>query len=107
MERYSEYKVGDIVETLRAWGRRCVWRVVDGMEALGSWLASRGCSEASFWHRISKSNSLSFAKEALLRDPKVPVKRRIHVFCALCAISVLHGAGAWAYTQSMVQALRI
>ena len=65
------------------------------MEALGTWLYNRGCSEASMWHRISKANSMFHAKKALFCDPKLPVKRR------------LHGAGEWAYTQSMFQALHI
>ena len=81
--------------------------MVEGMEALGSWLDSRGCSEASLWHRISKGNSLFFAKKAMLCDPKVPVKRRIRAFYSTCVAAVLHGAGEWAYTQSMFQALRI
>ena len=46
------------------------------MEALGTWLDSRGCSEASLWHRISKANSMFYAK----CDPKLPVKRRIDAF---------------------------
>ena len=53
--------------------RRWVWRVVEGMEALGMWLDNRDCSEASMWHRISKANSMFYAKKALLCDPKFPV----------------------------------
>ena len=67
-------------------------RLVEGMEARGSWLDSRGWSEASFLHRISKGNSLFFAKKALLCDPKVPVKRRIHAFHSTCVAAVLHGS---------------
>ena len=77
-------------------------RSVEGMEALGTWLENRGCS-----HRISKANSIFYAKKALFCDPKLPVKRRIGAFCSTCVPAALHGAGDWAYTQSMFQALRI
>ena len=77
------------------------------MEALGTWLDNRGCSEASVWHRISKANSMFYAKKALFCDPKLPVKRRIDAFYSTCAPAALHGAGEWAYTQSMFQALRL
>ena len=62
------------------------------MEAVGSWLDSRGCSEASRWHRISEGNFRFFAKNALLCDPKVLVERRNHAFYSLCAAAVVHGA---------------
>ena len=41
---YTEYKAGDVVEIISNNGRRWVSRVVEGMEALGTWLDSRGCS---------------------------------------------------------------
>ena len=34
---YTEYKPGDVVEIVSNNGRRWVWRVVEGMEALGTW----------------------------------------------------------------------
>ena len=77
------------------------------MEVVGSWLDSRGCSEASRWHRISEGNFWFFAKKALLCDPKVLVERRNHAFYSTCAALVVHGACDWAYAQSMFQALRI
>ena len=77
------------------------------LEALGTWLDNRGCSEASMWHRISKANSMFYAKKALFCDPKLPVKKRIKAFYSTCVPAALHGAGEWAYTQSMFQALRI
>ena len=80
---------------------------VEGMEALRTWLDNRGCSEASMRHRISKANSMFHAKKALFCDPKLPVKRRIDAFYSTCVPAALHGAGEWAYTQSMFQALRI
>ena len=58
-------------------------------------------------HRISKANSMFYAKKALFCDPKLPVKRRIDAFYSTCAPAALHGAGEWAYAQSMFQALRI
>ena len=82
-----------------------VW--LEGMEALGTWLDSRGCSEASMWHRTSKANSMFYAKKALFCDPKLPVKKRFDAFYSTCVPAALHGAGEWAYTQSMFQALRI
>ena len=90
---YIEYKTGDVVEIISNKGRRWVWRVVEGMEDLGTWLDSRGCSEASLWHRISKGNSLFYAKKALLCDPKVPVKRRIHAFL----LDVCCGGASWSW----------
>ena len=59
------------------------------------------------WHRISKANSMFYAKKALFCDPKLPVKRRIDAFYSTCVPAALHGAGEWAYTQSMFQSLRI
>ena len=59
------------------------------------------------WHRISKANSMFYAKKALFCDPKLPVKRRIDAFYSTCVPAALHRAGVWAYTQSMFQALRI
>ena len=50
---FTEYKPGDVVEIISNSGIRWIWRVVEGMEALGTWLDKRGCSEASMWHRIS------------------------------------------------------
>ena len=40
-------KTGDKILITRSKGRRWEWRVVEGFEALGSWLDTRGCSEAS------------------------------------------------------------
>ena len=67
---FTEYKPGDTVEIISNGGVCWIWRVVEGMEALGTWLDNRGCSEASMWHRISKANSMFFAKKALFCDPK-------------------------------------
>ena len=86
---FTEYKPGDVVEIVSNSGRRWVWRVVEGMEALGTWLDNRGCSEASMWHRISKGNSMFCAKKALFCDPKLPVKRRIDAFYSKCAPAAL------------------
>ena len=77
---YTRYKAGDVVEIISNYGRRWVSRVVEGMEALGTWLDSRGCTEATLCHRISKGNTMFFAKKALLCCPKLPVKRRTHPF---------------------------
>ena len=71
---FTEYKPGDVVESISNGGVRWIWRVVEGMEPLGTWLDNRGCSEASMWHRISKANSMFYAKKALFCDPKLPVK---------------------------------
>ena len=103
----TEYEPGDTVEIISYGGVRWIWRVVEGMEALGTWLDNRGCSEASMWHRISKANSMFYAKKALFCDPKLPVKKRIEAFYSTCVPAALHGAGEWTYTQSMFQALRI
>ena len=82
--------------------------MVEGLEALGSWLDVRGCSEASLWHRLAKANSLFNAKKPLLCDPKILVKRRIQCFLLYLRVAAaLNGAGEWAYTQSMFQAIRI
>ena len=103
----TENKLGDVVEVISNSGRLWTWRVVEGMEALGTWLDNRGCSEASMWHRIPKANSMFYAKKALFCDPKLPVKRRIDAFYSTCVPAALHGAGEWAYIQSMFQALRV
>ena len=59
------------------------------------------------WHRISKANSMFYAKKALFCDPKLPVKSRIDAFYSTCVPAALLGTGEWAHTQSMFQALRI
>ena len=104
---FTEYKPGDVVEIISTGGIRWIWRVVEGMEALGTWLDNRGCSEASMWHRISKANSMFYAKKALFCDPKLPVRKRIDAVYSTCVPAALHGAGEWAFSQSMFQALRI
>ena len=96
---FMEYKPGDVVEIISNNGIRWIWRVVEGTEALGTWLDNRGCSEAIMWHRISKANSMFYAKKALICDPKLPVKRRIDAFYSTCVPAALRGAGEWAYTQ--------
>ena len=73
---FTEFKTGDVVEIISNSGIRWIWRVVEGMEALRTSLDNRGCSEVSMWHRISKANSMIYAKNALFCDPKLPVKRR-------------------------------
>ena len=57
------------------------------------------------WHRISKANSMFYAKKALFCDPKLPVKKRIDAFYSTCVSAVLHGAGEWAYTHSLCSGL--
>ena len=65
---YTEYKPGDTVEFFSEWARQYVWTVVEGMEAVGTWLDKKGCSEASLWHRISKRTALFFAKQKTRRE---------------------------------------
>ena len=103
----AEYKTGDKIVITSSKGRRWEWRVVEGLEAVGSWLDVLGCFEASLRHRLAKANSLFYGKKLLICDPKIPTKRRIHAFYSTCVAAALHGAGEWAYTQSMFQALRI
>ena len=86
---FTEYKPGDTVEIISNGGVRWIWRVVEGMEALGTWLDNQGCSEASMWHRISKANSMFYAKKALFCDPKLPVKKRIEAFAYRLLFTVL------------------
>ena len=68
--RYHGIQTCDTVEIISNGGVRWIWRVVEGLEALGTSLDNRGCSEASMWHRISKANSMFHAKKALFCDPK-------------------------------------
>ena len=103
---YTEYRPGHTIEIMSKRDKKYTWHVTEGMEALGTWLDSRGCSETSMWHRISKGNSLFYAKKALFCDPKIPVCKRISAFYSTCVPTVLHGAGEWAFTQSMFQSLR-
>ena len=104
---YTQYKPGQTVEIVSKSGKRHVWHVTEGMEALGTWLDSRGCSEATMWHRISKANSTFFAKKALFCDTKIPVKKRIDTFYTTCVPKVLHGAGEWAFTKGTFHSMRI
>ena len=43
---FTEDKPEDVVEIVSNSGKRWDWRVVEGMEALGTWLDNRGYSEA-------------------------------------------------------------
>ena len=99
---FTEYKPGDVVEIISNSGIRWIWRMVEGMEALGnvarqSWLFR----EASMWHRISKANAMFYAKKALFCDQNLPVKRCIDAFYSTCVPVALHGAGEWAYTVNV------
>ena len=40
----TNYKPGQSVEIVSKSGRKNIWHVTKGMEALGTWLDSRGCS---------------------------------------------------------------
>ena len=62
---FTEYKPGDVVEIISNSGIRWIWRVVEGMEALGTWLDNRGCSEASMWHRDLQSQLHVFTRRRL------------------------------------------
>ena len=66
-------------------------------------MVGQSCSEAT----QDLQSKLFYAKKALFCDPKLPVKKRIKAFYSTCVPAALHGAGEWAYTQSMFQALRI
>ena len=57
--------------------------------------------------RSPKQTPCFYAKKSLFCDPKLPVKKRIDAFYSTCVPAALHGAGEWAYTQSMFQALPI
>ena len=100
---FTEYKPGDTVEIISNGGVRWILACGGRYGGTGMWLDNRGCSEASMWHRISKANSMFYAKKALFCDPKLPVKKRIEAFYSTCVPAALHGAGEWAYTQSMFQ----
>ena len=83
--------------------------------ARGGWFGGVGLVAGCTWllrgeplaQNRKEPSSLFHAKKSLLCDPKVPVKRRIHAFYSTCVAAALHGAGEWAYTQSMFQALRV
>ena len=90
---YAECKTGDKIVVTSNKGRRWECRVVEGLEALGSWLDVRCCSKASLWHRLAKANSLFYAKKSLFCDPKIPIKRRIHAFYSTCVAAALQENG--------------
>ena len=104
---FTEHKPGDTVEIISNGGVRWIGHVVEDMAALGTWLDNWGCPEANMWCKISKANSMFYAKKALFCDPNLQVKKRIEAFYSTCVPAALHGAGEWAYTQSLFQALRI
>ena len=58
------------------------------MEALGTWLDSRGCSEASLWHRISKGNCVipNFQSRGVL----TPFIRSVLLRCFMVVVNGLH-----------------
>ena len=102
---YTDYKSGQTIEIVSKRGRKCIWHVTEGMEALGTWLDSRGCSETSMWHRISKGNSLIYAKKAFSVTPRFRSASAYQPFYSTCVPTVLHGSGEWAFTQGMFQSL--
>ena len=67
----------------------------------------RGWTLVAAQRHLQSQLHVFFLKKALLCDPKLPVKRRIHAFYSTCAVAVLRGACEWAFTQSMFHALRI
>ena len=102
-----EYKPGDVVEILSNSGRRWTWRVVEGMEALVRGWTIVAARRPSVWQQDLQSQFHVLREEGFVCDPQLLVKRRIDAFHSTCAPAALHGAGEWAYTQSMFQALRI
>ena len=67
-EPYTNYKSGQKIEIVSKNGRKYIWHVVDGMEALGTWLDNRGGSATSLWHRISKGKYVLREEDAVLRS---------------------------------------
>ena len=63
---YTQHKPGQTIEIVSKGGRKYTWHVKEGMEVLGTWLDSRGCSETSMWHRISKGNSFVLCEKGPL-----------------------------------------
>ena len=62
--------VAGAVHGVQTWWYCWIWRVLEGMEALGTWLDKRGCSEASMWDRISKASSMFYVKKAFFCEGK-------------------------------------
>ena len=105
---YTEYGPGDVVEIISNNGRR--WGLASG--------GGHGCTghvAGLAWLLGGPARGTEFPKPTpccTRRRPcsaiqKLPVKRRSHAFYLTCAAAVLHGAGDWAYTQSIFQAPRI
>ena len=103
---YTGFRPGQTIEIVSKRGRKYIWYVTEGMEALGTWLDSRGCSETSMWRRISKGNSLFYAKKDLFCDPKFQSASASQHFillaCPLCFMVQENGL----FTQGMFQSLR-
>ena len=84
---YTEYNPGDVVEFVSNNGRRWVWRVAEGMDALGTWLDSRARRPAS---------GTDFAKPTPCFTRRTPCSATPNCRSRVCAVAVLHGAGEWA-----------
>ena len=65
------------------------WR---GMEALGTWLDS---------HARRPACGTDFAKPTPCFTRRTPCSATPNCRSRVCAVAVLHGAGEWAYTQTM------
>ena len=48
---YTDFRPGQTIAIASKRGRKYIWHVTEAMEALDTWLDSRGCSETSIWRR--------------------------------------------------------
>ena len=89
---YTEYMTGDVVEFISNKGRRWVWRVVEGMEALGTLLDSRGLATqkpASGTEAPCSSRTRFFCviRNFLSRGVFTPFVRRVLLRCFMVLVN--------------------
>ena len=66
---FTEYKPGDVVEIISNSGTRWIWRVVEGMEALGTWVDNRGVQKPACGTGSPKPTPCSMRRRLCLVIP--------------------------------------
>ena len=75
---YTEYRPGQTIEIVSKRGKKYTWHVTEGMEALGTWLDSRGCSE-----RVCGTGSPRATPYFMRRRPSSVTRRSLYANASL------------------------
>ena len=97
---FTEYKPGDVVEIISNSGRRWVWRV-GGHGGTGYVVGQSRLLGGQHVAQNLQSELHVLCEEGIVLRSQTAGREAYCTFCSTCAPAALHGAGEWAYTQSM------